>query len=197
MRQTRSEVPVDEHKRFHTRACWNMQHPSANLDQYAITTLNMFLEFPVEMILKAEVNDTHFRRAERIPRCIFGANLMILFPNNLLWRQAKFPRILRQNDLGGESQWVTMTSTNFLSASSCLLEHIDVQVCVDIYMNNACIVEIIWKEFRHIHYIMLWDPNDFFITKFPKINSEIIAQVLKFVLTLLCSCWHSVSEGGF
>ena len=36
-----------------------------------------------------------------------------------------------------------MTSTNFISAPSCLLEHIDVQVCVDIYMNNACIVEII------------------------------------------------------
>ena len=63
--------------------------------------------------------------------------------------------------------WKSMTSTNFLSASSCLLEHIDVQVCVDIYMNNACIVEIIWKKFRHIHYIMLWDPNDFFNYKIP------------------------------
>ena len=40
-----------------------MQHPSVNLDQYAIATLNVFLEFPVEMILKAEVNDTHFRWA--------------------------------------------------------------------------------------------------------------------------------------
>ena len=37
-------------------------------------------------------------------------------------------------------RWKSMTSTNFLSAPSCLLEHIDVQVCVDIYMNNACIV---------------------------------------------------------
>ena len=48
--------------------------------------------------------------AERIPRYIFGANLVILaqIHHKLSCRQAKFPRILSQkgqNDLEGQSQW--------------------------------------------------------------------------------------------
>ena len=48
--------------------------------------------------------------AERIPRCIFGANLVILsqIHYKLSRRQAKFPRILSpigQNDLEGQGQW--------------------------------------------------------------------------------------------
>ena len=47
--------------------------------------------------------------AERIPRCIFGANLVILAQIHYkLCRQAKFPRILSQNDqndLDGQGQW--------------------------------------------------------------------------------------------
>ena len=48
--------------------------------------------------------------AERMPRCIFGANLVILaqIHYKLSWRQDKFPRILSQNgqdDLEGHWQW--------------------------------------------------------------------------------------------
>ena len=48
--------------------------------------------------------------AERIPRCIFGANLVILaqIHHKLSQWQAKFPRILRQNGqnyLEGQGQW--------------------------------------------------------------------------------------------
>ena len=48
--------------------------------------------------------------AERIPRCIFAANLVILAQIHYKFshRQAKFPRILSQNgqnDLEGQSQW--------------------------------------------------------------------------------------------
>ena len=48
--------------------------------------------------------------AERIPRCIFGANLVIpaQIHYQLLHGEAKFPRILSQNgqnDLEGQSQW--------------------------------------------------------------------------------------------
>ena len=49
-------------------------------------------------------------RAERIPRCIFGANLVILaqIHYKLSCRQAKFPRIPSQNGqnvLEGQGQW--------------------------------------------------------------------------------------------
>ena len=48
--------------------------------------------------------------AESIPGCMFGANLVILAQiyDELLWGQAKFPRILSQNghnDLEGHGQW--------------------------------------------------------------------------------------------
>ena len=45
--------------------------------------------------------------AESIPGCMFGANLMILAQiyDELLCGQAKFPRILSQNDLEGHGQW--------------------------------------------------------------------------------------------
>ena len=48
--------------------------------------------------------------AEQIPRCIFGANLVVLaqIHYKLSWRQAKFPKILSQNvqnDLEGQGQW--------------------------------------------------------------------------------------------
>ena len=48
--------------------------------------------------------------AERIPRYIFGANLVILtqIHYKLSWRKAKFPRILSrngQNDPEGQGQW--------------------------------------------------------------------------------------------
>ena len=47
---------------------------------------------------------------KRIPRCIFGVNLVILAQicDELSHRQAKFPRILSQNgqnDLEGQGQW--------------------------------------------------------------------------------------------
>ena len=47
--------------------------------------------------------------AESIPRCMFGANLVILVQicDELSGGQAKFPRILRQNcqnDLEGQGQ---------------------------------------------------------------------------------------------
>ena len=42
-----------------------------------------------------------------IPRCIFGANLVIQAQicDELLGGQAEFPRILSQNDLEGQGQW--------------------------------------------------------------------------------------------
>ena len=44
---------------------------------------------------------------ERIPRCIFGANLVILAQiyDELSHGQTKFPIILSQNDLEGQGQW--------------------------------------------------------------------------------------------
>ena len=44
---------------------------------------------------------------KRFPRCIFGANLVIIaqIHYELLHGQAKFPRILSQNDLESQGQW--------------------------------------------------------------------------------------------
>ena len=54
--------------------------------------------------------------AERIPRCIFGSNLVILaqIHYNLSCGQAKFPRILSQNgqnDLEDQGQWPPFSIT--------------------------------------------------------------------------------------
>ena len=80
------------------------------VDRYTRATLNAISW--VKMILKVKVNDLYFQliTAERIPRCIFGANLVILaqIHYKLSNGQAKFPRILCQNghkDLEGHGQW--------------------------------------------------------------------------------------------
>ena len=74
-----------------------------------------FLEFYVKMAkmtLKVKVNDLHFQYQPRVSQntYMFGANLVILAQicDELLHRQAKFPRILSQNgqnDLEGQGQW--------------------------------------------------------------------------------------------
>ena len=157
--------PILQGTALGTRACWNMQHPSVILDQYAIATLNVFLEFPVEMILKAEVNDTHFSLSRKNPKMHIWCKFDDPISKQLI---VETSQISQNFETKWPWRWKSMTSTNFLSAPSSLLEHIDVQVYVDIYMNNACIVEIIWKKFHHIHHIMLWDPNDFFYYKIPQ-----------------------------
>ena len=66
-----------------------------------------FLQFQM-----AKLNDPHLlsMQAERIPRCIFGANLLIFaqIHYNLSRRQAKFPRLLShsgQKNLEDQGQW--------------------------------------------------------------------------------------------
>ena len=70
-----------------------------------------FVSVNGQMALKVKVNASHFQyQTARIPRCIFGANLVILaqIHQKLLRGQAEILRILSQNgqnDLEGQGQW--------------------------------------------------------------------------------------------
>ena len=85
------------------------KYPLAGQDQYTRATLNAVSW--VEMMTKWQMIWRPFSiTAERIPRSIFGVNLVILaqIHYKLSRRKAKFPRIQSQNgqnDLEGQSQW--------------------------------------------------------------------------------------------
>ena len=120
-----------------------MYHPLARLDQYTRVTLNAItwnseLKWPNELEGQGQWPPFSIP-AERISRCIFLSNLVIVTEIHymLLCEQAKFPKILSQNgqnDLEAQGQWpqFSIPAVNFPGCMFCANLVIPTQIFDDL-----------------------------------------------------------------